>query len=316
MFLPRMSKATKTPVSLLQEFCVKKRHSAPIYTLVEDGTNLPTPDKSFVYEVIAFDYTGDGRGRNKNNAKHEAAAHLISQLQSDERYRTELSVHQPEVPRDACPEIDAVSVLMDVCVDRNLPIAQFRIQQASGAAHAPEFVVECQVASIVRVGVFSSKKGAKQLAAKKVLAVLQDVTMNEELLQIAKNRTDEPAEKMFKRYYELKKEENKVKSGVKLGDRYLFFVNLSDEIKNQIKGVLDETAETDEEKVYLICHALKCTYNVNVVANHKRRNVHCVEIFSEYDLCFADTVPEVYTEILEYIRVALNFEQRKLDYQT
>lgn len=308
------NRATKTPVSLLQEFCVQQRHSAPIYTLIEDGTNLPTPDKSFVYEVIAFDYTADGRGRNKNNAKHEAAANLITLLQSDERYRAELSVHQPEVPRDACPEIDAVSVLMDVCVDRNLPIAQFRIQQASGAAHAPEFVVECQVASIVRVGVFSSKKGAKQLAAKKVLAVLQDVTMNEELMQIAKNRTDEPAEKLFKRYYELKKEDNKVKSGVKLGDRYLYFVNLSDEVKDKIKAVLDDD-ETDEEKVYLICHAMKCTYNVNLVPNHPQRNVHCVEIFCEYDLCFANTVPEVYTEVLDYLRVALNFEQRELHYQ-
>lgn len=298
----------------MQEFCVQKRHSAPIYTLIEDGTSQPTPDKTFVYEVIAFGYTADGRGRNKNNAKHEAAAELIRLLQQDKRYQADLGVYQSEVPRDACPDIDAVSVLMDICVDQNLPIAQFSIQQASGAAHAPEFVVECQVASIVRVGVFSSKKGAKQLAAKKVLAVLQDLTMSEELLQIAKNRCDEPVEKLFKRYYELKKEETKVKSGVKLADRYLFFVNLSDDIKTRIKTVLDD-ADTDEEKVYLICQALNCKYNVSLVPNHTRRNVHCVEIFSEYDLCFANTVPEVYTEIVEYIRVALNFEQRELHYQ-
>lgn len=286
-----------------------------MYTLIEDGTNLPTPDKSFVYEVVAFGYSADGRGRNKNNAKHEAANNLIQLLQSDERYRNELSVHQSEVPRDAVPEIDAVSVLMDICVDRNLPIAQFRIQQASGAAHSPEFVVECQVASIVRVGVFSSKKGAKQLAAKKVLAVLQDVTMNEELLQIAKNRTDEPAEKMYKRYYELKKEENKVKSGIKLGDRYLFFVNLSDDIKDKMKAVLDNVIETDEEKVHLLCNAMNCKYNQSLVPNHPKRNVYCVEIFCEYDLCFANTTPEVYTEILDYVRVALNFEPRVLNYQ-
>lgn len=305
-------KPTKTPVSLLSEFCVKKRRCAPIYTLIEDGTNLPTPDKIFVYEVIAFDYRADGRGRNKSNAKHEAAANLIQILQNDERFRSELSVHQPEVPRDACPEIDAVSVLMDICVERNLPIAQFRIQQASGAAHAPEFVIECQVASIVRDGVFSSKKGAKQLAAKKVLAVLQDISMNEELLQIVKNRTDEPADKMFKRYYELKKEENSIKSGVKLMDRYLYFANLNDEIKNKIQAVLNDTNETDKEKVYLMCHAMGCKYNVSLVPNHKQGQVHCVEIFCEYDLCFANTEPEVYTEILDYINVALNFQQRAL----
>lgn len=305
-------KPPKTPVSLLQEYCVKKRHSAPMYTLIEDGTNQPTMDKTFVYEVSAFGYTADGRGRNKNNAKHEAAANLIQSLQNDERYR---DIGQSEVPRDACPEIDAVSVLMDLCVDRNLPIADFRIQQASGAAHAPEFVVECQVASIVRVGVYSNKKGAKQLAAKKVLAVLQDITMSEELLQIAKKRTDEPAEKVFKRYYELKKEDTKVKSGVKLGDRYLYFVNLNDETKSEIRKVLDNVIETDEEKVYLLCHALNCKYNVSSVANHPKRNVYCVEIFCEYDLCFADTVPEVYTEVLDYVRVALEFEPRELQYQ-
>ncbi len=309
------AKPTKTPVSLLQEFCVKKKHSAPIYTLIEDGTNLPTPDKIFAYEVIAFDYQAEGRGRNKNNAKHEAANNLIQMLLNDERYRHDLSEHQPEVPRDACPEIDAVSVLMDICVHQNLPIAQFRIQQASGQAHAPEFVVECQVASIVRVGVFSSKKGAKQLAAKKVLAVLQDVSKNEELLQIAKNRTEEPPEKLFKRYFELKREENTVKSGVKLGDRYLHFVNLDDEMKDKIKSVLDDVDETEKEKFHLLCNAMDCKYDVNLVANHQKRNVYCVEIFCDYDLCFANTEPEVYTEVLDYMRVALNFQKRELKYQ-
>lgn len=272
-------------------------------------------DKTFVYEVNAFDYKAEGRGRNKNNAKHEAANNLIQILQTDDRYRNELSAHQPEVPRDECPEIDAVSVLMDVCVDRNLPIAQFRVLQASGAAHAPEFVVECQVASIVRVGVFSSKKGAKQLAAKKVLAVLQDVMMNDELLQIAKSRTDEPPEKLFKRYYELKKEENKVKSGVKLGDRYLYFVSLSDEIQSKLKAILNDDGESDMEKVHQVCEAMDCKYNVSPVPNHRQRNIFCVEIFCDYDLCFANTVPEVYTEIVNYLKVALNFERRVLDYQ-
>lgn len=304
------AKTSKTPVSILQEFCVKNRHSAPIYTLIEDGTNLPTPDKTFVYEVIAFDYKADGRGRNKNSAKHEAAINLISILRNDERYRSELGAQHPEVPRDACPDIDAVSSLMDICVDRDLPIAQFRIQQASGAAHAPEFVVECQVASIVRVGVFSSKKGAKQLAAKKVLAVLQDLGTNEQLLQIAKNRADEPPMKVFKRYFEKKKEEIKVNTGTKLADRYLFFVNLSEETKSKIKEILNDENDGDQEKVYLLCQALNCKYEVNAVPNHKTRNVYCVEIFCEYDLCFANTVPEVYTEVLDYIRVALNFEQR------
>lgn len=303
-------KTTKTPVSILQEFCVKMRHSAPIYTLIEDGTNLPTPDKSFVYEVIAFDYKANGRGRNKNNAKHEAASNLISILRNDERFRSELGAHQPEVPREACPDIDAVSSLMDICVDRNLPIAQFRIQQASGAAHAPEFVVECQVGSIVRVGVFSSKKGAKQLAAKKVLAVLQDLGADDHLMQIAKTRNEEPPMKVFKRYFEKKKEDIKVKSGTRLADRYLFFVNLNDEIKSKIKKILEDENESDQEKLYLMCQALNCTYEVNLVKNHRNRNVHCVEIFCEYDLCFANTVPEVYTEILDYVRVALNFEKR------
>lgn len=294
---------------------MKKGHTAPIYTLIEDGTNTTTPDKTFVYEVIAFGYTADGRGRNKNNAKHEAANNLIQMLQTDVQYRDELSVHQPEVPRDACPEIDAVSALMDLCVERNFPIAHFQIQQASGAAHAPEFVVECQVASIVRVGIFSSKKGAKQLAAKKVLAVLQDVSMQEEFLQVAKNRSEEPPEKLFKRYYELKKEDNRVKSGVKICDRYLYFVNLSDEMKSKMQEVLDDPNEVDSEKVHLLCQAMNCKYNKSLVPRHKERNVYCVEIFCEYDLCFANTEPEVYTEVLDYIRTALSFERRELQYQ-
>lgn len=293
----------KTPVSILQEFCCKKQHSAPMYTLIADGTS---PDKTFAYEVAAFNYTADGRGRNKPNAKHEAAASLLNILRNDERFRNELSA-QPEVPRDACPEIDAVSVLLDICVERNLPIAQFQIQQASGMAHAPEFIVECQVASIVRVGKFSSKRGAKQLAAKQMLEVLQNISAEEQKMQISRSISDEPPEKIFKRYYELKNVDINVESGVKLADRYLYFVNLDGDIQQKIKNILYDLDETDQEKVYLICQAMNCKYDDNFVPDHPNGNVHCVEIFSEYDLCFADTVPEVYGEVLDYIKVALNF---------
>lgn len=64
----------KTPVSVLQELCVKYRHGAPFYDEINDGGD---DGKTFSSIVQAFDATAQGIGRTKREAKHNAAANLL-----------------------------------------------------------------------------------------------------------------------------------------------------------------------------------------------------------------------------------------------
>lgn len=66
--------AEKTPVSVLQELCVKHNHGAPFYEELADGSD---EEKTFSYMVQAFGQTAQGTGRSKKEAKHEAAVNIL-----------------------------------------------------------------------------------------------------------------------------------------------------------------------------------------------------------------------------------------------
>lgn len=71
LFEPKM--ALKTPISILQELCVKY-YEMPIYKLIGDiyGT-----EKLFTYVVRAFGQSAQGCGQSKKEAKHAASTKLI-----------------------------------------------------------------------------------------------------------------------------------------------------------------------------------------------------------------------------------------------
>lgn len=64
----------KTPVSTLQELCIKHQHGAPFYEEINDGTD---ETKMFTYMVQAFSASAKGTARAKREAKHEAASKLL-----------------------------------------------------------------------------------------------------------------------------------------------------------------------------------------------------------------------------------------------
>lgn len=163
--------STKTPVSTLQELCVKNREGAPYYELISDGTDA---NKTFMYKVTAFEESAVGSGRSKKDSKHEAAVNLINKLKLLPKFKDDLVI-VPDIQRCQV-DADAVGSLLDICIQRNLPMAHFEIIQATGAAHSPDFTIECRVSSIIRRGTFSTKKGAKQIAAQEVLKVIQSVS--------------------------------------------------------------------------------------------------------------------------------------------
>lgn len=291
---------TKTPVMLLQELCMKHKNGPPLYELtVDNGTSLPP---FFEYEVAAFGQTASGDGPNKKVAKHEAAVNLINELRQHPTFAAELTTAFV-VPRPPLStEGDAVSMLLDLCVQRDWPIAQFNVQQAFGSAHAPEFRVECRVASMVRVGTFSTKKGAKQIAAQAMLHVVQSLPQDESDQQVMRVSDDLP-EKHIQTYRELRKSDFKTIPGTKLCDRHKFFEKFDPEDKAKWRTILYQLNETPREKVFLMCQALGWKNRVSRVEDHPDGNVKLFELQGcNYDMVMAGPEPQLYDEILEYFK--------------
>lgn len=283
---------------------MKRKKGPAIYDLTADGTNDNTNSKLFEYEVSAFGQIASGQGKNKKEAKHEAAVNIINQLRQLPAFATELGDVQPfVVPRTAMGnDGDAVSLLLDICVQRDWPIATFTVQQALGTAHAPEFRVECRVASMVRVGTFSTKKGAKQIAAQEMLQVVQNLPQEESEKQVAKISDDLP-EKHVKTYRDLKKSDVKWMPGTKLCDRHKFFERLEDVEKEKWRSIIFDLQETPKEKVHLMCRALGWHGEVTHVAEHPDGNVKLFELQgSNYDMVMSGTEPELYQDILDYFK--------------
>lgn len=126
----------KTPVSALQEFCIKEGESVPMYDLIHEESD----GKNFTYVVNAFDMLAKGSGRSKREAKHEASAKLMSMLNPSTLHLKKqlIVIHLnfvgylkergklvdvPQTPRPTS-ETDAVGTLLDICVQRNLPLAR------------------------------------------------------------------------------------------------------------------------------------------------------------------------------------------------
>ena len=68
---------SKTPVSLLQELCLRKG-LIPRYELIQIMGVVHDP--TFKYKVTVGDQVGVGSGRTKQMAKHEAASALLENL--------------------------------------------------------------------------------------------------------------------------------------------------------------------------------------------------------------------------------------------
>lgn len=57
---------SKTPITVLQEICLKNFKTNPIYTVIADGSGF---DKLFAYKVTAFDESATGYGSSKKRCK-------------------------------------------------------------------------------------------------------------------------------------------------------------------------------------------------------------------------------------------------------
>lgn len=139
----KFGEADKTPVSILQELCVREGR----FINFDEKPHELDP-KKFSCTAMAFGWSADGSGRSKKEAKHEACANLLGKyylstkirlpyrkcsnikllwvsviLQQTERFKAELP-SVPSVPRPT-NDGDAVGTLLDICVQRNWPLPMY-----------------------------------------------------------------------------------------------------------------------------------------------------------------------------------------------
>uniref|UniRef100_A0A1B0C9S1 DRBM domain-containing protein n=1 Tax=Lutzomyia longipalpis TaxID=7200 RepID=A0A1B0C9S1_LUTLO len=237
---------TKTPVTILQEKCVKEKRNVPIYQEIPSGE-----EKVFTIQVEALDVVAVGSARSKQEAKHLAASNLLALIEND----SETYV----VPFKKVAETDYVGTLLDICVSRNFPIAQFVQVDACGPSHAPSFTFKCEVAKMQKTATHSTKKGAKQLVAKEMIDLIQQMYPDDKKVLVrvadAMDHEQERTDGLFKSYREWKNSDAKVLPGVKLADRHNFFVNVEPQKYANAIAVL-QMNEPDEEKAFLLAKAL------------------------------------------------------------
>lgn len=180
--------------------------------------------------------------------------------------------------------------------------------QACGDPHRPIFTVKCQLSSISRTGTYSTKKGAKQIAARAVLDIVQNFTQNEEKQQIATVPQSEPPEKLFITYRELKNSGIKPKT-IRLRDRHQFFLRLPEADRIEAKKyLLSESGiyGTSKDIVDLVCDALKLKYNIyNVPNDVKGRKIFALSN-SNHDCVLAGSEPQLYDDVIEHLKTMMN----------
>ncbi|XP_014215309.1 uncharacterized protein LOC106644368 [Copidosoma floridanum] len=175
-----MINAKKTPVSVLNELMVKKSQ-CPNWELIHDGGG--THQNLFIWRVTCDGHSVEGQGRNKRDAKHEAATKMLEligqlsklpQLQATPQQspvRTPLPVDPPTCPKSPAnaPFRNTVGELKDLCGMHRLDQPQYKETGDIGPAHARVFTIECSVLAFTEEGTATTKKQAKHEAARKMI---------------------------------------------------------------------------------------------------------------------------------------------------
>jgi len=169
--------SSKTPVSILQEMCIRKG-DVPQYELIHDGGG--SHEALFKYKVLVGEMSAIGSGRSKKEAKHDAAKCLLNRLNA----QGETSAADPDTvgvldvsditsPYKGMLQENAVGALQELCMMNDIQVPEYTVTGDEGPPHAKQFTIMCQVSKLKESAVARTKKQAKQQAAFKMLNTLR-----------------------------------------------------------------------------------------------------------------------------------------------
>ncbi|XP_021919659.1 interferon-inducible double-stranded RNA-dependent protein kinase activator A homolog isoform X2 [Zootermopsis nevadensis] len=163
---------SKTPVSILQEMCIRNGN-LPQYELIHDGGG--SHEALFKYRVLVGETTAIGSGRSKKEAKHDAAKCILKRLNEVETSSPEpipsemIDVSYVTSPYVGKLQENAVGALQELCMTNDIQVPVYKVIGDEGPPHAKQFTVMCQVSKLEESAVARTKKQAKQQAAFKML---------------------------------------------------------------------------------------------------------------------------------------------------
>lgn len=161
------------------------------------------------------------------------------------------------------------------------------------------------MASIKCTGTASKKSIAKQLAFRAVLDIVQSFPQNEEQQQLATVTDQSDAESdqpTFQTYREL------LKLGITpkvrhLCDRHMFFLDLPEDDRMEAHKMLADSNVTNEQKINLICNALKLKYDF-------RNDRKIFVLVSQHDcVVIGKTESDLYDNVINHFKIMLDFDE-------
>lgn len=185
--------------------------------------------------------------------------------------------------------------------------------QACGEPHKPLFTVLCQLASIKRTGIALTKKVAKQIAARRVLKIVQSaLQQNENEQQIATlDSESEPTEKVPQTYLQWKRSGTK-HLAIRLNERHNWLeTQLSQEDRNAVYDILcgkDAVRYKDSELVDRVCDQLNLKYDVCPIAQHPQKFSTFV-LRGNYDVVLVNETDKLYSRAVDYFKTMMNFQK-------
>ncbi|XP_050519183.1 RISC-loading complex subunit tarbp2-like [Diabrotica virgifera virgifera] len=180
-----MSNHVKTPAMVLQELAIKKGFQSPHYEITHSVTG--THNNRFDYRVRVAGVEATGTGCSKQISKHDAAYNALKLLEEDGIYdpkeipmrEFKASIIQKQCELDAGAAIPSsvnfVAPLKDICAEKKIQDPVFKELSDVGPPHCREFTYECGIGSVKTVATSTTKKMAKQLAAREMLEKLNDI---------------------------------------------------------------------------------------------------------------------------------------------
>ena len=214
---------SKTPVSLLQELCMR-RGISPKYDLlqIEGAVHEPT----FVYRVTVGEFTANGSGQSKKKAKHAAAKAVLDIIIHGNgpapagavpHNNGDTSVSPNTVNQSSTAELSSMVVspyddgipgnpvgqLQELCMSRRWPPPTYELTHEEGFPHERTFTIACTIATYKEVGRGKSKKLAKRQAAFSMMQKLKELPQ-EQHPATGLNEDEDDLQKLTLRYAGLK----------------------------------------------------------------------------------------------------------------
>lgn len=164
----------KTPVCALEELASQQNFELR-YEL------LPIQDKdasrnTYQYKLTAGSVKVYGKGFSKQEAKHNAAIKAFTQL-TDFDNDTSIQSQDNDANQDAV--LNIVGSLTKFLSENKFPLPKFELVSAVGESHSKLFTIECKVGTVSLQGTDTTKKKAKNSAAKHMLEFLSEMNPND-----------------------------------------------------------------------------------------------------------------------------------------